>query len=77
MEAIKIMKSATKTRHSIGSSLYSVNSAQADGNFQVRTSKDSGESWQHELAKARKKFKRLSNGRCLSQELIDERAHER
>jgi hypothetical protein len=32
------------------------------------------ESWQHELAKARKKFKRLSNGRCLSQELIEERA---
>ena len=34
-------------------------------------------SWQHELAKARKKFKRFAKGRCLSQELMEERAHER
>jgi hypothetical protein len=34
-------------------------------------------SWQLELANARKKFKRFAKGRCLSQELLEERAHER
>jgi len=35
------------------------------------------ESWKQALAKARRRFKKLAKGRCLSQELIEERSHER
>jgi hypothetical protein len=71
------MKSALKTPHPTCHSLNSSKYAQGYGKFQGRTSKVNSDPWQQELAKARKKFKRLSNGRCLSQELIEERAHER
>jgi hypothetical protein len=70
------MKSALKTPHSTFRSLHSSKYAQGYGKVQGLASKVSTEPWQQELAKARKKFKRLSNGRCLSQELIEERAHE-
>jgi hypothetical protein len=71
------MKSVSKTQHSIHRSLNSAGSGQRYGNLQGQTSFVGSEQWQHELAKARKKFKRFSNGRCLSQELIEERARER